>query len=81
MALFPEKSGNVLLPATVSEDPTPAIPCRQLRWKWNERPDPARKAGKCGRDGGRHATRSLDDESPPEGGLGGPAAALCWKEH
>ena len=41
----------------------PAVPCRQLRWKWNEHPDPARKAGKCGRDGGRHATRSLSPGS------------------
>ena len=33
---------------------------------------------------GRRLTRNSKpgpDESPPEGGLGGPAAALCWKEH
>ena len=76
MSLLATKNRMVYWAESDTHSATPATPWCQLKQEEDERADQARKAGNRGRDGGRHATRSLDDESPREGRLGRPGGSL-----
>ena len=76
MSLLAAKNRMVYWAEPDTHSATPATPWCQLKQEEDEVAGPATKAGNRGRDGGRHATRSLDDESPREGRLGRPGGSL-----